>query len=90
VDLALAQKLLVHPELSAGGADALHLAALHGENRIGGPLVTLDDAEFGAEHMVEHPQGGPRSQAFSSRRNQAKCTPQASSLLQDAGAERRR
>ena len=51
---AVANQLLVDAELTVRGAGALHLAALHGKDGVGGALVALDDAKPGAEHVIEH------------------------------------
>src|SRR6266536_91901 len=53
-ELAVADELLVDAKLSVGGASPLHLAALHGKDRVGRALVALDDAELGAEHVIEY------------------------------------
>src|SRR5262249_1345206 len=52
-ELAVADELLVDAKLTVRGASPVNLAALHGKDRVGRALVARDDAELGAEHVIE-------------------------------------
>src|SRR5262249_4956596 len=52
-ELAVADELLVDAKLTVRGARPLNLAALHGKDRVGRALVARDDAELGAEPVIE-------------------------------------
>ena len=59
------------PELAVGRAHAFDLAALHGDHGIVDALVALDEAEFRAQHVIEHRRQDAQRRAEAARRRRS-------------------